>query len=42
MAVKSAHINTSVQIQPSIFEVVASDSLNSTFHPASETYDLAV
>lgn len=34
MAEHGAHITATEQTQPSIFEVVASDSLNSSFNPA--------
>lgn len=34
MAAKGAHITQNVENRPSIFEVVAADSLNSTFYPA--------
>ena len=34
MAEKGAHLTTTQQIRPSIFEVVAADSLDSTFYPA--------
>lgn len=35
MAAKGAHITqNSIEARPSIFEVVAADSLNSTFYPA--------
>lgn len=34
MAEKGAHLTETVQNKPSIFDVVASDSLNATFHPA--------
>uniref|UniRef100_A0A182JT71 Peroxisome assembly protein 12 n=1 Tax=Anopheles christyi TaxID=43041 RepID=A0A182JT71_9DIPT len=34
MAVKGAHITPNIEIKPSLFEVLAADSLNSTFYPA--------
>lgn len=34
MAEKGVHITQNIQIKPSIFEVVAAESLNSTFYPA--------
>ncbi|KAJ6636855.1 Peroxisome assembly protein 12 [Pseudolycoriella hygida] len=34
MAERGAHLTTTLQPKPSIFEVVASDSLNQTFQPA--------
>lgn len=34
MAEKGAHLTETIQSRPSIFDVVASDNLNSTFHPA--------
>lgn len=34
MAEHAAHLTTTLQAKPSIFEVVAADSLQSTFNPA--------
>lgn len=34
MAQNSAHITQTLQAKPSIFELVAADSLQSTFYPA--------
>ncbi|XP_055535259.1 peroxisome assembly protein 12-B [Wyeomyia smithii] len=34
MAAKGAHITHNIEIHPSIFEVLAADSLNATFYPA--------
>lgn len=34
MAEHGAHLTSTLQVKPSIFEVVASDSLHSTFNPA--------
>lgn len=34
MAAKGAHITQNIETRPSIFEVVAADSLNATFYPA--------
>lgn len=34
MAAKGAHITPNIEARPSIFEVVAADSLNTTFYPA--------
>lgn len=34
MAAKGAHITQNIETRPSIFEVVAADSLNTTFYPA--------
>lgn len=34
MAEKAAHLTATVHPKPSIFEIVAQDSLNSTIHPA--------
>lgn len=34
MAEKAAHFSFSSQIKPSIFEIVAQDTLNSTLQPA--------
>lgn len=34
MAQNSAHVTQTLQAKPSIFELVAADSLQSTFYPA--------
>lgn len=34
MAQHGAHVTQTLQAKPSIFEVVAADSLQATFHPA--------
>ncbi|XP_058830054.1 peroxisome assembly protein 12-B [Topomyia yanbarensis] len=34
MAAKGAHITQNIEARPSVFEVIAADSLNSTFYPA--------
>lgn len=34
MAAKGAHITQNIEARPSVFEVVAADSLNATFYPA--------
>lgn len=34
MAQNSAHLTQTLQAKPSIFELVAADSLQATFHPA--------
>lgn len=34
MAQNSAHLTHTLQAKPSIFELVAADSLQATFHPA--------
>lgn len=34
MAEHSAHLTANLQLKPSIFEVVAADSLQSSFYPA--------
>lgn len=34
MAAKGAHITPNIEVKPSLFEVLAADSLNITFYPA--------
>ncbi|XP_058117447.1 peroxisome assembly protein 12-A [Anopheles ziemanni] len=34
MAAKGAHITQNIEVKPSLFEVLAADSLNTTFYPA--------
>ncbi|XP_053683673.1 peroxisome assembly protein 12-A isoform X2 [Sabethes cyaneus] len=38
MAAKGAHITQNIETRPSIFEVVAADSLNATFYPALKKF----
>lgn len=42
MAVQAAHFTTTSQGKPTIFEIIAQDSLNDTLHPALQKIALVL